>query len=167
MTADDLKKVLTSHEKWLRSEKDGIKADLRVADLRGANLRGADVRGADLSGADLSVADLSEANLRGADLSWADLSLADLSGANLSGADLREANLRGAKLPTKYYAIQQLGSRRGQTTYSAAEDKIWCGCYTGTLADFAKKCEETHKENAVYLNEYRAAISFFRAVKDA
>ena len=157
MTAYDLKKVLASHKKWLRSEKDGIKADLREENLREANL----------SWADLSGANLREANLSGADLSVADLREANLRGADFREANLRGANLRGAKLPTKYYAIQQLGSRRGQTTYSAAEDKIWCGCYTGTLADFAKKCEETHKENAVYLNEYRAAISFFRAVKDA
>lgn len=68
MNSETLNNILKNHEKWLRGEDGGVRANLRGADLSGANLHGAD----------LSEANLCEANLRGA----------DLRGANLSGADL-------------------------------------------------------------------------------
>ena len=70
-TPDELKAVLDAHQKWLRGEDGGSRANLRRA-----NLSSADLRGADLSSADLSGANLCSADLRGA----------DLSGANLCGA---------------------------------------------------------------------------------
>jgi len=117
-TSDELNTILINHNRWLKCETGGIRADLSGANLSGAYLSGADLSGADLSGADLSGAYLIGANLReanliradlsgayliGADLSranlsGANLSKADLSGANLSKADLREANLSGADL---------------------------------------------------------------------
>ncbi len=103
MTNEELKKIIEKHEKWLKSQEGGERANLHDANLCGANLCGADLReanlcGADLRGADLSGADLSGANLRGADLRDADLREADLYGVNLFGADLREADLFGADL---------------------------------------------------------------------
>jgi len=102
-TPDELKTVLDAHQKWLRDEDSGSRADLSGADLSEADLSGADLSGAYLSGADLSRAylsgaNLSEANLSRAYLSGANLSEANLSGANLSRADLSEANLSGANL---------------------------------------------------------------------
>ena len=93
-----LANILELHLKWLRSEKGGVRADLRGADLRGADLRGADLRGANLSDADLRGANLRGANLRGANLRGADLSDANLSDANLSRANLSDANLSDADL---------------------------------------------------------------------
>ena len=98
MDKKELKQVLEAHEKWMRCEEGGKKADLSWADLRCAYLSGADLRCADLRGADLRGADLRWADLRGADLSGADLRWADLRGADLRGADLRWADLRGADL---------------------------------------------------------------------
>ena len=102
-TSEELRNIIDLHEKWLKNETDGVRADLRGADLRGADLSGADLRwadlrGADLYGADLSGADLHWANFRGADLSGADLSGADLSGADFCNADLYGADLRNADL---------------------------------------------------------------------
>ncbi len=99
----NLKDILKKHEKWLKGDPDGVRADLSVADLSGANLIGADLSGANLIGANLSVANLSganliEADLSGANLSGANLIVANLSEANLSGADLSVANLSGANL---------------------------------------------------------------------
>ena len=103
-----LANILELHLKWLRSEKGGVRADLRGTNLSDANLSRADLSDADLSDADLrgtnlSDANLSRTNLRGADLSDADLrgtnlSRADLRGTNLSDADLSDADLRGADL---------------------------------------------------------------------
>ena len=55
----DLPVVLVDHQKWLRKEDGGKRADLSRANLSGASL----------SGADLSHANLSDAKLSGADLS--------------------------------------------------------------------------------------------------
>lgn len=111
-TSGELRNIIDLHEKWLRNETDGVRANLswanlREADFSCANLHGADLNCANLSeaylhGADLSCTDLSEANLRdadfsGANLSWADFSCADLYGANLSGANLLDADFSGAK----------------------------------------------------------------------
>ena len=83
MEANELKKILELHTKWLNGEEGGKRADLSDADLSGADLIRADLSDADLSGTNLSGADLSGTNLR-----W----------ANLSGADLREADLGEADL---------------------------------------------------------------------
>lgn len=73
MTQCDLNTIIQLHEKWLRGELGGKKADLSYADLRDANLSGADLRDADLSYADLSYADLRYANLSYADLRYANV----------------------------------------------------------------------------------------------
>ena len=78
MKANELKKILELHAKWINGEEGGKRADLSHADLSDA-----DLRGADLSHADLREADLSHADLRETDFSDADLRGADLSGANL------------------------------------------------------------------------------------
>jgi len=69
----ELEKIVSKHDKWVREEDGGERANLRRAYLSGADLRGANLSGADLSGADLRGANLSGANLSGADLSGADL----------------------------------------------------------------------------------------------
>ena len=182
----DLQEVLEQHKLWLNGQNTGKQVNLRSADLSGANLSGADLRSADLSGADLCSADLSGANLRSADLSGADLCSADLSGANLSGADLRSANLRsanlsganlsganlsgadlsGASLATRYICFSQIGSRHDQTTYSFVEDKVWCGCFIGTLEEFAVRVAETHALGTQARKEYDLAIVMIRALAE-
>ena len=98
ITEAELKIVLEKHALWLRSDPNGIRANLRGANLYGANLYGANLREADLYGANLYGADLREADLREANLYGAELCGANLRGANLYGADLCGANLRGANL---------------------------------------------------------------------
>ena len=48
MTQCDLNTIIQLHEKWLRREPGGKKANLSSADLRGADLRYADLRGANV-----------------------------------------------------------------------------------------------------------------------
>ena len=71
MTNDELKKIIEKHEKWLKSQEGGERANLCGADLYCANLRGANLSGADLRGANLCGANLYCANLYCADLSGA------------------------------------------------------------------------------------------------
>ena len=102
MNKEELRKVLELHEKWLRDEEGGERADLRCANLGCADLGGANLGGANLGGADLRCADLRCANLSCANLSGAYLNDADLRRANLGGAYLNDANLRGAYLSGAY-----------------------------------------------------------------
>ena len=69
----ELDKMLILHDKWLRHEKDGLRADFREVDLRWTDFRWTDLRLADFRGADLRGADLRGANLRGTDLRGTDL----------------------------------------------------------------------------------------------
>ena len=69
MNSEEIKKVLGLHQKWLKNEQGGEKANLRWANLSGANLREANLSEADLSGANLK-ADLRWANLSGANLDF-------------------------------------------------------------------------------------------------
>ena len=54
----NLKEILELHEKWLKDEKEGVRADLSYTDLSYT-----DLRGADLSCTNLTRANLNEANL--------------------------------------------------------------------------------------------------------
>ena len=179
--------VLQRHAKWLKNEEGGEKAnlrgaelwdadlrdaDLRGADLRDAHLRGADLRDADLRGADLRGAELWDANLRGADLRDADLWDANLRGANLRDADLRGADLRDANLwdadlwgaAGKILSFGPIGSRQGITYVTKTERTIHvrCGCFYGTLEEFAAKVEEEHGDSQ-HGKSYKAAIEFIKA----
>ena len=175
ITQEKLKEIIASHNKWLRNEYGGEKADLSNVDLSFTDLRCADLRCADLSCANLRCANLSGANLSGANLrcanlSGAKLSGANLSGANLSGANLSGANLGGAKLSKTYYQIVRIGSREATTTYCVEDDKVVCGCWNnykgGALAEFKKRVESVYgeegkKPNKKYYGQYMAAIEFF------
>ena len=51
------------------------------------------------------------------------------------------------------------------TTYCFEDDKIWCGCFTGTLEEFENAVESTHKQNVQYLKEYRGFIAYLKSLK--
>ena len=151
-TKEELDEILEKHKKWLNDdEEEGERANLRYADLSYA-----DLRFAELSSADLSSADLSYANLRSA----------DLNSANLRSADLSSANLNSANLDLKFISLNRIGSRREMTTYCFDNDTIWCGCFKGTLEEFEKKVNKTHKDNKQHLKEYTGAINYIKFLKE-
>jgi uncharacterized protein YjbI with pentapeptide repeats len=165
----ELKGTLDSHSKWLRSEEDGMRANLKDADLSRANLSGADLSDADLKGADLRgaylrgaylrCADLCGTNLRCADLKDADLRGADLRGAylsraNLWGADLRCADLSTADLSRATY-ISQWQAPQGvrRTCYSVKHDKCVMhklGCFWGTTEQAIKAIRKKYGNDSMY-----------------
>ena len=144
---------------------DLCRADLRGANLYGANLHGTDLCGANLCGADLCGANLCGANLYGANLCKADLRGADLRGANLGGADLCKAQLGDLRI----YQIARVGSTNRMTTFWADENKVWCGCFNGTFAEWRDKIRETYSNEICdaqpvkfkYRKQYEAAIVYF------
>ena len=146
-------------EEAVRRGADLSGADLSGADLRDANLRGAYLSGADLRDAYLYGANLSGAYLRGADLRGADLRDAYLRGADLSGADLRDAG----KITSvdDILLIGPIGSRADYTHIYRTDKGIFikCGCFFGTVEEFASKVKDTHGDNK-YANQYLKVIYF-------
>jgi hypothetical protein len=51
------------------------------------------------------------------------------------------------------------------TTYCFEDDKIWCGCFAGTLEEFEKEVNKTHANNEQYLKEYNGFINYLRSLK--
>ncbi len=87
--------------------------------------------------------------------------------ANLRGADLQDADLRGANLwgaAGKILYFGPIGSRQGITYVTKTERTIHvrCGCFYGTLEEFAAKVEEKHGDSQ-HGKSYKAAIEFIKA----
>ena len=80
-------------------------------------------------------------------------------------ADLSGADLRSARTDKRYIVISCIGSRKDSTVYCFDDDELWCGCFHGTLAEFAAKVEKTHEHHPQYLKEYRGAISYIESLK--
>ena len=135
-------------------ENNTIKDTIIEAVKRGADLGGADLRGAYLRGADLRGADLRGAYLRGA----------DLGGAYLGGAYLRGAYLGGADKITSIddiLLIGPIGSRADYTHIYCTDKGIYvkCGCFFGTVDEFASKVKDTHGDNK-FATQYLKVIDF-------
>ena len=118
-----------------------------------------------LINANLFNADLINANLTDADLRNANLFNADLRNANLHRSALRSADLCNADLPCRIIQIGPIGSRKSQTVYDATHDAIRCGCFTGTIDEFAAKVAEEHGETR-HWKEYNAMIVFLRTMRE-
>ena len=135
-------------------ENNTIKDTIIEAVKRGANLGGANLRGAYLGGAYLRGANLGDAILLGA----------NLRGAYLVGANLDGANLGGAGKITSVDDILLIGSigSRADYTHIYRTDKgvyVKCGCFFGTVDEFASKVKDTHGDNK-YANQYFKVIDF-------
>ena len=85
--------------------------------------------------------------------------------ANLRSADLSYVNLSYAKTDKRYIQISCIGSEKRMTTYCFENDKIWCCCFTGTLKDFEKQVQKTHKHNENHLKEYIGFINYLKSLK--
>ena len=94
------------------------------------------------------------------------------SGANLDGANLRGANLGGANLGGEWGKLESvsdvlmvgpIGSRNGYTTIYHTDKGVFvsCGCFRGTLDEFAKKVEKTHGDNN-HARDYKALVEFVK-----
>ena len=104
-------------------------------------------------------------DLRGSNLSYSDLRYSNLIGSNLSGSNLRGSDLNGSDTDKRYIQISCIGSAKRLTTYCFEDDKIWCGCFTGTLEEFKKQVKETHDNNPQYLAEYLLFVEYLKSLK--
>jgi hypothetical protein len=138
-------------------------ANLHDANLCGTTLHDANLYGANLHGVNLYRANLHGTNLHDANLCGANLHDANLCGANLHGVSLYRANLHGTKIAV--ISAGPLGRNNRITYYKYEIDEVDCGCFRGTLDEFAARVKETHRDNPVHLARYRAAIEMFRVVR--
>ena len=73
MKRELIQKMLELHEKWLRGEADGQRANFERADFQGTDFRGTDFQGANCRGANFREANFQGANFEGANFQGADL----------------------------------------------------------------------------------------------
>ena len=160
MQSNELQSLLEKHQRWLRGDVDGIRANLGGANLSGANLSGANLNLANLGGANLNLANLSGASLSGANLSGANLNLANLGGANLNLANLGNN--------VHILQLGPIGSRKAYLVAKLVDGslEITTGCFTGTLEEFEAAVEKTHGDNQ-HGQDYRAAIAMMKAWSEA
>ena len=112
-----------------------------------------------------------EAVKQGANLVGARLDGANLDGARLDGAYLVGAHLDGARLgewgklqlTSDILFVSPIGSRNGCTTIFNTDKGIFvrCGCFRGTLEEFASKVKETHGDNK-HARDYLALVEFVK-----
>ena len=175
LTVEQIAEIVESHEKWLKSEDGGKRANFEGANCRGANFVGANLIGANFVGANFEDANFEGANLigancRGANLIGANLVSANLVSANFEGAkelnnaQIWDTNLGGTTLDGRWVVVAQIGARKGTTCYNKKNDIIRCGCFKGTLDEFAEAVEREHSDHPQYLAEYRAAITYIKEI---
>ena len=66
---------------------------------------------------------------------------------------------------TDYITAGPTGSRESFTTYCIAADLVFCGCFSGTLEQFAAAVEKTHAAHPAHLAQYRAMVAYFTALR--
>lgn len=164
-TKEELQEILRLHQLWLNDDPNGVRANLSDADLRDADLSNTDLSSADLRYANLRFADLSSADLSSADLRYADLRFANLLSADFRYADLSSADLRFAELDKTYLVISMIGSVKRQTTYCVEDDKVCCGCFTGTMQEFYNKVLKTYPDtDNLHHKEYVGWIKYAKSL---
>lgn len=65
------------------------------------------------------------------------------------------------KSPSDYIMVGPIGSRDAFTTFNLSSGTVQTGCFKGTLDEFEKAVEETHKGDE-YAVEYNTVVEFFR-----
>lgn len=141
-------------------------ANLTEADLNDTNLIASKLKHANLTDADLTDANLSNAYLTGADLIYACLNDANLTEADLTGANLNYADLSGANTANiqglKVFSIDNIGTFKGKVTYIPKLDKVFAGCWKGSLERFLYKGLAMNEEDEVEVQNIMLAYQFFK-----
>jgi uncharacterized protein YjbI with pentapeptide repeats len=163
--------IMEEHKLWLSDPYyAGEKANFRYTDLVGINFGDYD-----LSTVSFAYADLTNANFYGAILEDANFDYANLTNANFAHANLTSASMVGTILNdtnfrathtsfisgTRFYSIDNIGTFRGKVTYVPIMDRVFAGCWEGTLEEFLTKGLEMNRSNPLQCENIRMAYRFF------
>ena len=140
--------------------------NLKYADLSNINLTNANLTNVILTGADLSYSILTDVNLSYSNLKNTNLSFANLTCVDLSYADLRDSNLSDSdfyltnlyKCKGDFVGVENIGSRNDTTHYFYKDDRVICGCFSGTMEEFEDRVKDTYEEDDKEYKEYMIAI---------
>lgn len=100
--------------------------------------------------------------------------LANIGGdAKIYNVNLKSSNINlsyGANIKSNndFLVIGPIGSRWDYTTFYITKDNsIWvcCGCFTGSIEDFAMRVQHTHRNN-YHAKEYFSAIELAKIILD-
>lgn len=165
ITQEELNNKIQLHKKWLEGNPEGKKMKLNYYDLRCLDLSNSSLIDADLSVSNLSKCNLSNCNLRYVNLSNANLGNVDLSNSilnncNLSDAYLYQANTQNVSGKT-IYSIDNIGTFKGKVTYLPEYDRVFAGCWGGSLEEFLEKGLEMNKEDEKEKRNIINAYQFF------
>lgn len=87
---------------------------------------------------------------------------------NLKSSNINLSYNANIKHNNDFLVIGPIGSRFDYTTFYITKDNsIWvcCGCFTGSIEDFAKKVQFTHRNN-YHAKEYFSAIELAKIILD-
>ena len=66
---------------------------------------------------------------------------------------------------SNYIVAGPAGSRSSFTTYLPEQNIVFCGCFSGTLEQFAAAVEKTHAAAPEHRAAYRAMVAYFTALR--
>jgi len=158
MKQEELDNIIKLHNKWLKDEEGGEKANLRGAELEYANLEYANLCNANLRGADLRGAYLNYANLCNANLCNA-----NLRGAHLKYADLNWVNWRETHGLKVYVAGLQSSRENAQLAYIPSLDIATTGCWQDTWEATKKRVASVYDEDDPIYKKYQLAFNYIEA----
>ena len=174
-----LQEVLELHKMWLDNEEGGERANLSFEDLSCVDLSYTDLSEAIFYKADLYHANLNHANFYEADLKDANLYGADLYHAIFYKADLYHANLNHVILTNaKFYltnlykaegdfvSVSNIGSRNDTTHYFYKDNRVICGCFSGTMEEFEEKVRKSYGEDKKEYKQYMATIRILKELAE-
>ena len=148
------------NDKYELLEKDEETGLFRIRALR-------DIPEAGVKAGDLGGFVAGEGNLSQEDGAWVGDKAQIYGNAEISG-NVKIFGFARVCKDAHFLCLGPIGSRDDYTTFYRTDGVgVSCGCFRGTLEEFASRAEETHRDNPVYLAEYRAAIAFFLAVMKA
>jgi hypothetical protein len=79
----------------------------------------------------------------------------NFSGSNFSGFDF--SYTKGLNI----IFVCGIGSMKRKTSYFWKMDKIFCGCFSGTLKQFKRQISETYKKDNLYYKQYQLSVEYF------
>jgi len=158
------------------------KAYFANLNLQGSKFHGSDLYGARFIKSNLSDSDLPRVNLYEARFHDCSIIGVDFEGSNLKDTYIRYSSLNGSMLRNveinqetsisctsvahvrglDIYSVSNIGSYNGDAIYIPKIDKVFAGCWVGSLDGFLHKGREMNEDNPDKAKGVELAYEFFK-----